>query len=120
MHGRTSHVFHAGRGVFAGLPSPIVAGRYHSLIVERASLPAELEVTAWTADGTVMAIEHRRWPLVGLQFHPESILTDAGYDLLAAFLRRVGIAPGNELPTIDSERAEPPPADPLPTAPVTF
>ena len=120
MHGRASRVFHAGRGVFAGLPSPIVAARYHSLIVERESLGNELEVTAWTSDGTVMAIEHRRWPVVGLQFHPESILTDVGYDLLAAFLRRAGLEPPGHLPTIASERAAPPPPAPLPNSPVTF
>ena len=115
-----SRVFHAGRGCFAGLPSPIVAARYHSLIVERESLGNELEVTAWTSDGTVMAIEHRRWPVVGLQFHPESILTDVGYDLLAAFLRRAGLEPPGHLPTIASERAAPPPPAPLPNSPVTF
>ena len=107
--------------MFAGLPSPLIAARYHSLVIEPASLPAELEVTAWTDDGTIMAIAHRQWPLVGLQFHPESILTDLGYELLAAFLRASGIAVAVGLPGIDTERAQPPaPATPLPTAPVTF
>jgi anthranilate synthase/aminodeoxychorismate synthase-like glutamine amidotransferase len=121
VHGRTSEIFHDGKSVFAGLASPIVACRYHSLVVDRASLPAELEVTAWTADGTVMALAHRRLPIVGLQFHPESILTNSGYELLAAFLRLAGIAPSAEIPSIQSERAEPAANDPpLPTVPVTF
>jgi anthranilate synthase/aminodeoxychorismate synthase-like glutamine amidotransferase len=121
VHGRTSAVFHVGTGVFAGLTSPIVACRYHSLVVERATLPDCLAVTAWTADGTIMAIEHRELPIVGLQFHPESILTDLGYDLLAGFLRLAGIAVNDHLPGISQERAEPAAADsPLPSAPVTF
>jgi para-aminobenzoate synthetase component II len=120
FHGRVSEIFHNGESVFAGLPSPIVACRYHSLIVDRVSLAPELDVTAWTADGTIMALAHRRLPVVGLQFHPESILTGCGYDLLAAFLRLAGITVG-EIPGIDSERSEPPvPNRPLPTAPVTF
>ena len=121
MHGRTSRVFHNGQSVFAGLPSPITACRYHSLIAERATLPNELEVTAWTADGTAMAIAHRQWPLVGLQFHPESILTLLGYDLLAAFLRIAGIAAPAVVPSIDSEHTEPAPRSAaLPQVPVTF
>jgi anthranilate synthase/aminodeoxychorismate synthase-like glutamine amidotransferase len=120
VHGRTSPVFHGGASVFAGLPTPIVAARYHSLVIERASLPAELVVTAWTADGTIMAVAHRDWPLVGLQFHPESILTESGYDLLAAFLRQANIAVPAKVPSIADERAEPAPAAPLPSAPVTF
>jgi anthranilate synthase/aminodeoxychorismate synthase-like glutamine amidotransferase len=103
VHGRTSPVFHDGHGVLAGLPSPFIATRYHSLVVEAASLPATLEVTARTADGTVMAIEHRRLPIVGVQFHPESILTEHGYPILAAFLRLAGLAVPRELPTIASE-----------------
>jgi anthranilate synthase/aminodeoxychorismate synthase-like glutamine amidotransferase len=121
VHGRTSKIFHDGKSVFAGMPSPIVACRYHSLVVNRATLPAELEATAWTADDTVMALAHRELPIVGLQFHPESILTDSGYELLAAFLRSAGIAVRSPLPSIDSERAEPVLARaPLPAAPVTF
>jgi anthranilate synthase/aminodeoxychorismate synthase-like glutamine amidotransferase len=103
VHGRTSLVYHNGRGVLAGLPSPIVATRYHSLVVDEASLPPELEVTARTEDGTIMAIQHRRLPIVGLQFHPESILTEHGYAILAAFLRRAGLRVSGELPTIDGE-----------------
>jgi anthranilate synthase/aminodeoxychorismate synthase-like glutamine amidotransferase len=121
VHGRASQIFHGGKSVFAGLESPLVAARYHSLVLDRASLPAELEVTAWTADGTIMAVAHRAWPVVGLQFHPESILTHAGYELLAAFLRLAGIPVPAEVPRIDDERSEPPAAaPPLPTVPVTF
>ncbi len=88
VHGRTSPIEHTGRGVFAGLPNPLIAGRYHSLVVANDSLPECLEKTAWTADGTIMAFEHRTLPVVGLQFHPESILTECGYALLEAFLDR--------------------------------
>ena len=120
VHGRVSDVFHAGKSVFAGLPSPLVACRYHSLVIEPTSLPAELQVTAWTADGTIMAVAHRAVPIVGLQFHPESILTDTGYDLLAAFLRVAGLASSGDLPRIESERIAAPLRPPPPTAPVTF
>lgn len=88
MHGKTSPVYHDGTGVFAGLDNPFVATRYHSLVVDRATLPASLEVTAWTADGTIMGLRHREYPHVqGVQFHPESILTEAGKQLLGNFLR---------------------------------
>ena len=87
MHGKTSQVHHDGRTVFAGLEQGFVATRYHSLIVERDTLPAELEVSAWTEDGIVMGIRHRIWPVEGVQFHPESILTGVGKHLLANFLR---------------------------------
>ncbi|PNU21589.1 anthranilate/aminodeoxychorismate synthase component II [Geothermobacter hydrogeniphilus] len=86
MHGKTSPVEHDGRGLFAGLDNPFVATRYHSLIVERESLPDCLEVTAWTADGTIMGLRHRQLPVWGVQFHPESILTSAGKQLLRNFL----------------------------------
>jgi anthranilate synthase component 2 len=102
-HGRTSEVFHEGRGIFADLPNPFVAGRYHSLVADPASLPDCLEVLAWTADGTIMALQHRRHPVVGVQFHPESILTPVGYTLLAAFLRQAGLAVPPRLPGIDDE-----------------
>ena len=91
VHGRASSIEHDGRNVFAGLPNPLTAGRYHSLMVDQSTLPKELEVTARTADGVVMAIAHREYPVIGLQFHPESILTSHGYDLLAGFLRLAGI-----------------------------
>jgi anthranilate synthase/aminodeoxychorismate synthase-like glutamine amidotransferase len=86
MHGKTSPVLHDGRGLFAGLPNPFDAGRYHSLIAERERIPSELEVTAWTAEGEVMGVRHRSLAIEGVQFHPESILTPQGPRLLAAFL----------------------------------
>ena len=86
MHGKTSHVTHAGLGVFAGLPTPLTATRYHSLVIDASSMPDCLEVTASTADGVVMAVRHRTLPVEGVQFHPESILTAAGHDLLRNFL----------------------------------
>ena len=89
MHGKTSPVFHGGVGVFAGLPSPLTATRYHSLIAERESLPDCLEITAWLEDGTIMGLRHREYPLIeGVQFHPESVLTQDGHRLLANFLRQ--------------------------------
>jgi anthranilate synthase/aminodeoxychorismate synthase-like glutamine amidotransferase len=90
MHGKTSLVYHSGMGVFAGLPSPFEAVRYHSLAVDRATLPACLEVTAQTADGTIMGLRHRSRPVEGVQFHPESILTRDGPTLLRNFLVRAG------------------------------
>ncbi len=86
MHGKTSEIRHDGHGLFRGLPSPFSATRYHSLVVARESVPEELEVTAWTDDGLVMGLRHRRYPLHGVQFHPESILTAPGKDLLRRFL----------------------------------
>ncbi len=91
MHGKTSPVFHDGTGVFAGLPSPFTATRYHSLIAERASLPPVLRVNAWTEDGIVMGLGHATLPLHGVQFHPESIATEHGHRLLANFLDLAGI-----------------------------
>jgi anthranilate synthase/aminodeoxychorismate synthase-like glutamine amidotransferase len=89
MHGKLSRITHQGQGVLAGLPQPFEAVRYHSLVVERASLPAELEITAETEDGLIMAMRHRRYPVEGVQFHPESILTRPGKDLLRNFLALV-------------------------------
>ena len=87
MHGKTSPVTHDGKGVFAGLPSPFDGTRYHSLVIERASLPPELEITAQTADGEIMGVRHKEWKLEGVQFHPESILTgDNGRELLRNFV----------------------------------
>jgi len=86
MHGKTSAIHHEGEGVFAGLPNPVTATRYHSLVVERASLPECLKVTAWSDDGEVMGLRHRELAVEGVQFHPESILTEAGHDLLRNFL----------------------------------
>jgi anthranilate synthase/aminodeoxychorismate synthase-like glutamine amidotransferase len=86
MHGKTSEIRHDGVGVFAGLPSPLTATRYHSLVVQRDSVPDVLEVTAESEDGLVMGLRHRHHPIEGVQFHPESILTDAGHDLIRNFL----------------------------------
>ena len=86
MHGKTSAIHHTGAGVFRGLPSPYTATRYHSLAIERDSCPAELEVTAWTEDGEIMGVRHRSLPVEGVQFHPESILTEHGHALLRNFL----------------------------------
>jgi len=91
MHGKTSPIEHDGRSVFAGLPSPFTATRYHSLAVRRETLPEALEVTAWTADGEIMGLAHRTRPIHGVQFHPESIATEHGHDLLANFLDLAGI-----------------------------
>ncbi|MGH9189682.1 MAG: anthranilate synthase component II [Acidimicrobiales bacterium] len=90
VHGKTSVIHHRGQGVLAGLPEPFEATRYHSLAVDRASLPDVLEVTAETDDGTVMALRHRSLAVEGVQFHPESILTPAGKQLLANFLAQAG------------------------------
>ncbi len=89
MHGKTSEVHHGGAGVFVGLADPFTATRYHSLIVERDSVPDVLEVTAETNDGVVMGLRHREYPIQGVQFHPESILTSSGHDLLGNFLALV-------------------------------
>ena len=88
MHGKTSLVKHDGRSIFAGLEQDFVATRYHSLIIERESLPEELEISAWTDDGVIMGVRHRSLPVEGVQFHPESILTSCGKQLLANFLRQ--------------------------------
>jgi anthranilate synthase/aminodeoxychorismate synthase-like glutamine amidotransferase len=90
MHGKTSSIRHDGLGVFAGLPSPLEATRYHSLVIEAESCPAVLEVSARSEDGEIMGVRHRRLPLEGVQFHPESILTAQGKRLLANFLARCG------------------------------
>ncbi len=91
MHGKTSPIHHVGRGLFAGLPNPFTATRYHSLSVRRESLPAELEVTAWTEDGEIMGFSHKTRPVHGVQFHPESIATEGGHQLLANFLELAGV-----------------------------
>jgi anthranilate synthase/aminodeoxychorismate synthase-like glutamine amidotransferase len=93
VHGKTSPIHHDGAGVFAGLPEPFPATRYHSLVVDRASVPDVLDVTAWTADGLVMGLRHRTLDVEGVQFHPESILTTDGMDLLGNFLRRCAPVP---------------------------
>jgi anthranilate synthase component 2 len=91
MHGKTSQIHHNGKGVFAGLKNPFTATRYHSLSVEKDQLPADLEVTAWTEDGEIMGVQHRTRPVFGVQFHPESIATECGHELLANFLEIAGV-----------------------------
>jgi len=88
MHGKTSSIIHNGQGVFTGLPTPLEATRYHSLIVERDTVPADLEITAETAEGEIMGLKHRTWPLEGVQFHPESVLTEHGMQMIANFLKK--------------------------------
>lgn len=100
MHGKTSRIYHDGKGLFDDMPSPIVATRYHSLVVDGDTLPPELHVSAWTETengemAEVMALSHERWPLVGVQFHPESILSECGHRLLENFLR---LAPASVAP----------------------
>ncbi|RCS53861.1 aminodeoxychorismate/anthranilate synthase component II [Bremerella cremea] len=98
MHGRASLVQHTGEGLFRDVPSPFQVGRYHSLIAAAESLPAGLRVDATTAEGTIMAVSHEAWPLFGVQFHPESVLTQHGYRLLANFLQIAGLACESDLP----------------------
>ena len=88
MHGKTSMIRHGGGGIFAGLPNPLRATRYHSLVVAKEDLPEDLVITAESQEGEIMALAHRRYPIVGLQFHPEAVLTEHGYDLLRNFLGR--------------------------------
>jgi anthranilate synthase component 2 len=93
VHGKAWPVHHGGEASFAGLPSPITAARYHSLAIDRTTLPDELELTAWSDDGLVMGVRHRSHPVEGFQFHPESILTDDGEALLTSFLARIPVKP---------------------------
>ena len=87
MHGKTSAIYHNSQGIFKGIPNPFEATRYHSLLVERKSLPACLEITAWTKESEIMGLKHKDYPLFGVQFHPESILTKVGKDILRNFLK---------------------------------
>lgn len=107
VHGRTSWVRHSGTPLFTGITNPFRATRYHSLVVDAASLPPELEVTAWTEEGVPMALEHQRHRLYGLQFHPESVLTEFGHQLLTNFLRLAGLDPQA---TSSTDRVFPPAA----------
>ncbi|MDB5466686.1 MAG: trpG [Phenylobacterium sp.] len=91
MHGKTSSIHHNGKGVFTGLKNPFTATRYHSLSVEKGALPDALEITAWTDDGEIMGVQHKTRPIQGVQFHPESIATECGHDLLANFLDLAGV-----------------------------
>lgn len=101
MHGKTSRIFHQGSGLFTGLPSPFLATRYHSLVIAPASVPPELAVTATAEDGEIMAVRHLRHPVYGVQFHPESVLTEHGYRLVDHFLHGVPAAPRSLPPAAD-------------------
>jgi len=92
MHGKTSLIFHDGKTIFEGIPNPFEATRYHSLVIEKESLPEELVITAWTEDGEIMGVRHKRYIIEGVQFHPESILTRHGHDILRNFLRLKGVS----------------------------
>jgi len=120
VHGRTSRVHHDAVNLFAGIESPMTAARYHSLVVDPAALPPGLAVTARDDEGTIMAVEHAADRLWGVQFHPESILTDHGFQLLANFLDLAGIPHATEIPTIESQRIAPPPDASQPDRVVTF
>ena len=100
MHGRSSECTHEETPIFADVPNPFIAGRYHSLIAEKLTLPENLTVSARASDGTIMAVEHREYPMVGFQFHPESILTEHGYVMLANFLKLAGIDVSRKLAEI--------------------
>ncbi len=121
VHGRTSQIQHNGRGVFQGVPNPFEGCRYHSLVAERASLPRQLEITGVTLSGDIMAVQHRWLPLVGVQFHPEAILSQFGYLILANFMRVAGIPVAKSIPSIEDElRCRSTPTTQLPKFPVTF
>jgi anthranilate synthase component 2 len=121
VHGRSSAIQHTGTSIFTGLPNPLRVGRYHSLVVDPATLPDCFQPLAHATDGLLMAFEHVRWPVIGVQFHPESVLTECGYALLAGFLRRAGLTPTS--PTTVDEMPVLPPVDSTrrwPNAPITF
>ncbi len=120
VHGRTSPVHHDAINLFAGIPSPMTACRYHSLVVDPAALPAGLAVTARDDEGTIMAIEHAADRLYGVQFHPESILTDHGFRLLANFLDLAGIPRHAVIPDVEAQRLMQPADEPEPDRIVTF
>ena len=109
MHGKAARIHHDGNGLFAGLPNPFPAARYHSLVISRSGLPADLRVTASAEDGEIMAVEHARHPVIGLQFHPESVLTEYGYVLLDRFLHGAA-ARIEDLPD-HADAVAPPPAE---------
>jgi anthranilate synthase/aminodeoxychorismate synthase-like glutamine amidotransferase len=123
VHGHASCIRHDGSGLFSGVSSPLAVGRYHSLVVDPSNLPPNLRPTAWTEDKVLMAFEHSKWPVFGVQFHPESILTESGYELLANFLQLAGLAIVTQPKRLArDELVEPPRAErpPLPARPVTF
>jgi anthranilate synthase/aminodeoxychorismate synthase-like glutamine amidotransferase len=121
MHGRSSRIVHQGTSIFDGLPNPLRVGRYHSLVVDPATLPHCFRPLAHTSDGVLMAFQHVQRPVVGVQFHPESVLTERGYALLAGFLRHAGLTAS--LMTATEEAAEWPPVETTgrwPEEPITF
>jgi anthranilate synthase/aminodeoxychorismate synthase-like glutamine amidotransferase len=121
MHGRSSEISHSRTGLFANLPSPMRVGRYHSLVAEEATLPADLMVTARSrCDGLIMAFAHRTSPVFGVQFHPESILTEHGYGLLSNFLRLAGLGLGEDRADLLTEQHAAQPDYSAPSRPVTF
>jgi anthranilate synthase component II len=120
MHGRSSQIQHSGVDLFAGLPNPLTVGRYHSLIVDPMALPSELEITAHGDSGVIMALAHKQWPIFGVQFHPESILTEGGYSIVANFLRLAGIESPAAMPAMEAERLLAPAPVSVPSGPVTF
>ena len=120
VHGQSSPVRHDGEGVFQGLPNPLTVCRYHSLVVDRPSIPASLQVSCWLDDDTVMGIRHREFPLVGVQFHPESVLTEGGYQLLAQFLELAGLAAASPIPLLESQQPSSTEAVDQAGRPVTF
>jgi anthranilate synthase/aminodeoxychorismate synthase-like glutamine amidotransferase len=121
VHGQASLVRHGGTGLFEGVPSPMKVGRYHSLVVEPESLPAQLRPTGWTDDSVLMAFEHLSLPVFGVQFHPESILTECGFRLLENFLRVAGLPSGSGgARTMNELRQAVAAADEWPDRPVTF
>lgn len=121
VHGRTSPVMHDGRGILTGLSNPLTACRYHSLVVRRDSLPDCLEASCWLEDDTLMGIRHREFPVVGLQFHPESILSDSGYALLNNWLGLAGLATDGPVPHFERPLAATVAAEtPVPRKPLTF
>jgi anthranilate synthase/aminodeoxychorismate synthase-like glutamine amidotransferase len=122
VHGQASKIRHNGTRLFDGVPSPLAVGRYHSLVVEPTSLPNDLQPTAWTDDRVLMAFEHKRLPVFGVQFHPESILTESGYELLANFLHLAGLTASGQSRGVVVNELTQPTASPalLPNRPVTF
>src|SRR5262245_48355476 len=120
MHGRASFIHHNGDELFSGVPNPLIVGRYHSLIVEQQTLPSDLQITARTEDGIIMAIAHRQWPIFGVQFHPESILTSCGYAILANFLRLAKLRVPADASWIEDKRPTADEIDSVPAGPVTF
>jgi anthranilate synthase component 2 len=118
MHGKTSRIHHRGTDLFTGLPAPFLASRYHSLVISPASMPPELEVTATSEDGEIMAVRHTTYPVYGVQFHPESVLTEHGYRILDHFLHGVPAAPRELPPSADRVSAQRPwESTPLAAAP---